>query len=128
MKNEGTPIIKSFSEWVSSGNSPTFTSPLTLDQIDDAALSSSSFLSNASDISTRIFAHELIPDFLKTLSEKYIGDVARWVHQSGRYYDGYSQVRLDTMPELIQQRDAISSRMLREVNDSLEVIVNNYIE
>ncbi len=75
-----------------------------------------------------MFARELIPGFLNTLSEKYIGDISRWVHQSGRYYDGYSKVRLDTMPELIQERDLISSHVLREANDAFEKIVNDYIE
>ncbi len=65
---------------------------------------------------------------MKTLSEKYIGDISRWIHQTGRYYDGYSKVRADTMPELIQNRDNISSQILREANDSFEKIVNNYIE
>jgi hypothetical protein len=65
---------------------------------------------------------------VKTLSEKYIGDISRWVHQSGRYYNGYSKVRLDTMPELIQSRDTLSSQILREANDAFEKIVDEYVE
>jgi hypothetical protein len=128
MKERGATLVSSFSKWRAKAETKPLTSPLTLDSIDEASLGSSSFLSNASDISTRIFARELIPGFAKTLSEKYIGDISRWVHQSGRYYDGYSQVRVDTMPELIQERDIISSQILREVNDSFEKVVNDYIE
>lgn len=128
MKGRGVSNISSFSEWRSKADNKAITAPLTLDSLDDVPLSSSSFLSKASDISTRIFARELIPGFVKTLSEKYVGDISRWVHQTGRYYDGYSKVRVDTMPELIQERDDISSHMLRQVNDSFEKAINDYIE
>jgi len=87
MKGSGTPNVPSFSNWSPTNNAQNLTLPLTLDSINESSIGSSSFLSNASDISTRIFARELIPGFVKTLSEKYIGDVSRWVHQTGRYYD-----------------------------------------
>ena len=110
MKNRGTSVVPAFSTWKSSESSVP------------------SFLSTASDISTRMFSQELIPSFIKTLNEKYIGDIARWVHQSGRYYDGYSKVRLDTMPKLIQQRDKLSTQILQQVNTTFETLINNYIE
>jgi len=128
MKAWGAADVVSFLNWKATNTSQTLTAPLTLDKIDVSSLGSSSFLSNAPDISTRMFSRELIPAFAKTLSEKYIGDISRWIHQSGRYYDGYSQVRLDMMPQLIQQRDVISSQILWEANDAFEKIVNNYIE
>lgn len=126
MKWNGLAEISSFSDWRPK-TQENKTSSLTIDTLEKASLWSTSFLSSASDISTRIFARELVPGFVKTLSEKYIGDISRWVHQSGRYYDWYSKVRVDTMPELIQKRDAISSQVLREINDSLEKIVDDYV-
>jgi len=110
MKERGAALVPPFSAWKASEQS------------------APSFLTTASDISTRIFSQELIPSFIKTLNEKYIGDISRWVHQSGRYYDGYSKVRVDTMPELIQRRDTLSTQMLQQVNTTFENIVNDYIE
>lgn len=127
MKGEGHFSIPSFSAWSPTKSKP-ITAPITLDNIDEISSHSSSFLSNASDISTRIFARELIPEFAKTFGEKYLGDISRWVHQSGRYYDGYAKVRVDTMPELIQERDLLSSQILKQANDSFEKIINTYIE
>lgn len=128
MKSAGTNSVASFSDWRLKKVSATPASPFTLDTLDESAIGSASFLSTASDISTHFFSRELIPGFLKTLSEKYVGDVARWIHQSGRYYDWYSRVRADTVPELIQQRDALSTQILRQANDSFEKLVNEYIE
>jgi hypothetical protein len=127
MKGQGIGSIPSFSEWHST-DTKLSTAPLTLANIDETAGHSSSFLSTASDISTRIFARELIPGFAKTLSEKYLGDITRWVHQSGRYYDGYAKVRVDTMPALIQGRDQLSSQILKQANDAFEKVINDYIE
>lgn len=87
MRSSGVTAITSFNDWRIKSVPKTSTSPLTLDTLDEATLSSGSFLSTASDISTRLLSKELIPGFVKTLSEKYVGDVARWIHQSGRYYD-----------------------------------------
>ncbi len=110
MKGKGVATVPPFSAWkASEGGTP-------------------SFLSTASDISTRIFSQELIPSFIKTLNEKYIGDISRWVHQSGRYYDGYSKVRVDTMPELIQERDKLSTQILQQTNTTFETLINDYIE
>ena len=128
MKTRGAAIISPFLGWKApvSPSAPS-TSP-DLSTWTSSESSPPSFLSNAADISTRIFSQELIPSFIKTLNEKYIGDVSRWIHQSGRYYDGYSKVRVDTMPELIQRRDTLSTQMLQQVNTTFETIINDYIE
>ncbi len=70
MKTAGVGDITSFAQWRSKKTSPNTT--LSLDSLDEVALESTSFLSTASDISTRLFSRELIPGFIKTLSEKYV--------------------------------------------------------
>ncbi len=69
MKSEGSSDVVPFSQW----KKPT--------------TSSASFLDDASDITTKVFADELIIPFLKTINEKYLGDVERWIHNAGRYYN-----------------------------------------
>jgi hypothetical protein len=128
MKERGLALIPEFSKWkIPVSQTPSSSVPDIATWV-DSENSPPSFLSSAADISTRIFSQELIPSFIKTLNEKYIGDISRWIHQSGRYYDGYSKVRVDTMPELIQQRDKLSTQMLQQVNATLENIINDYIE
>ena len=129
MKNRGAALIPEFAKWKAPDSpTPSLSTTPNLSAWTESEGSTPSFLSNAADISTRIFSQELIPSFIKTLNEKYIGDVSRWIHQSGRYYDGYSKVRVDTMPELIQQRDKLSTKMLQQVNTTFETVINDYIE
>lgn len=90
MTSEGTATIPSFPNWKADANSST------------------SFLDKASDISTKIFGEELVTPFLKVINEKYLSDLNRWVHNTGRYYNGYSDVRVDTIPELITTKDALT--------------------
>jgi len=54
--------------------------------------------------------------------------VNRWVHNTGRYYNGYSEVRLDTLPELITKKDALSVQIIKESNDVLEKIIDTYVD
>lgn len=66
--------------------------------------------------------------FIKVINEKYIGDVSRWVHNTGRYYNGYSDVRVDTMPELITKKDALTVQVLKELNDALEKAIDTHVD
>lgn len=109
MNSRGTSTVVPFSEW-----KPTNTQ--------------TSFLDTASDISTNVFARELIVPFLKVINEKYIGDVSRWVHNTGRYYNGYSDVRVDTLPEIITKKDELSAQVLKELNDTLEKVIDTYVD
>lgn len=110
MRSEGVSRVVPFSQWEK---------PLE---------SNSSFLDTASDITTRVFAQELIVPFVKVINEKYLGDVARWVHNTGRYYNGYSEVRLDSMPEIITKKDALSTQIIKETNDTLEKMIDRYVD
>lgn len=92
------------------------------------AASSASFLDNASDITTKIFGDELITPFLKVINEKYIGDLNRWIHNTGRYYNGYSDVRVDTIPELVTTKDALAAQVIKESNDVLERLIDTYTD
>ncbi len=65
---------------------------------------------------------------MKVINEKYLGDIARLVHNTGRYYNGYSDVRMDTVPELITKKDALTTQVLREANDVLEKIIDEYVD
>lgn len=85
-------------------------------------------MTQASDITTKVFGDQLITPFIKVINEKYIGDLNRWVHNTGRYYNGYSDVRVDTIPELITTKDALSGQILKEGNDTLEKIIDTYVD
>lgn len=52
----------------------------------------------------------------------------RWVHNTGRYYNGYSDVRVDTMPELITTKDALTGQVIKESNDALEKLIDTYVD
>lgn len=69
MENQGTSTIVPFSQWKKSSGDV------------------SSFLDTAADVTTKIFADELATPFLKVVNEKTLGDIARWVHNTGRYYN-----------------------------------------
>lgn len=92
------------------------------------AKSTATFLKTAGDITTKVFADELVVPFLKVINEKYIGDVARWVHNTGRYYNGYSDVRVDTIPEVISKKDELTGQILKELNTTLEKIIDSYVD
>jgi hypothetical protein len=128
MKKNGDALVASFSTWKTPEKKASAQADSKISTWTDSESSVPTFLSSATDISTRIFSRELIPSFLKTLNEKYIGDISRWVHQAGRYYDGFSKVRVDTMPELIQARDTLSTQMLQQINTTFETVINDYIE
>jgi hypothetical protein len=109
MNSRGTSSVVPFSEWKPAGVQ-------------------TNFLDTAGDISTNIFAKELIVPFLKVINEKYIGDISRWVHNTGRYYNGFSDVRVDTIPEIITKKDELSVQVIKELNDTLEKIIDTYVD
>lgn len=110
MESDGATKLSSFRDWKAD------------------ASASSSFLNQASDITTKVFGKELITPFLKVINEKYLGDLNRWVHNTGRYYNGYSEVRVDTLPELITTKDALAGQIIKESNDVLEKMIDNYAD
>jgi hypothetical protein len=55
------------------------------------------------EILLKIFSDELITPFWSRQWE-VSRDVARWVHNTGRYYNWSSDVRFDTVPEIITQK------------------------
>lgn len=69
MKSDGNIQIPSFQNWKPDPNS------------------GASFLNQASDITTKVFADGLITPFIKVINEKYLEDVTQWVHNTGRYTD-----------------------------------------
>lgn len=85
-------------------------------------------MNQASDITTKVFADGLITPFIKVINEKYIEDVSRWVHNTGRYYNGSSDVRVDTIPELITTKDTLSTQVIKEGNDALEKLIDTYVD
>lgn len=66
--------------------------------------------------------------FIKVINEKYFGDITRWVHNTGRYYNGYSDVSVDTIPQIITQKDALSSTIIKGANDAFEKLLDTYID
>jgi hypothetical protein len=110
MKSEWNIRIPAFRDWKPEANSW------------------ASFLNQASDITTKVFSDGLITPFIKVINEKYIEDVSRWVHNTGRYYNGSSDVRVDTIPELVTTKDALSTQVIKEGNDALEKLIDTYVD
>ncbi len=110
MNSQGMNTVMPFSDWKKSGSSV------------------ASFLDHAGDITTKVFGDELIVPFLQVINEKYLGDVTRWVHNTGRYYNGYSDVSVDTIPEMISKKDELTGQILKQLNDTLEKIIDTYID
>lgn len=110
MKSDGNTKVPAFRDWKPDANS-------------DA-----SFLNQAADITTKVFSDELITPFIKVINEKYLWDVSRWVHNTGRYYNGSSDVRVDTIPELITTKDDLTGQIIKEWNDALEKLIDSYVD
>lgn len=110
MKSDGNIQIPSFQNWKPDSNS------------------GASFLNQASDITTKVFADGLITPFIKVINEKYLEDVTQWVHNTGRYTDAQWNIRVDTIPELITTKDALSTQIIKEGNDALEKLIDTYVE
>lgn len=110
MKSEGSSAVLPFSGWKPATDSP------------------STFLAKASDISTKMISTELLTPFLTVINEKFLGDIQRWVHNAGRYYNGYSDVRMDSLPELITTKDELAGQIIKESNDVLEKMIDTYVD
>lgn len=110
MKTDGNTVVPDFRDWKPDANSDT------------------AFLNQAADITTKVFSDELITPFIKVINEKYLWDVSRWVHNTGRYYNGSSDVRVDTIPELITTKDTLTSQIIKEWNDVLEKLIDSYVD
>lgn len=54
--------------------------------------------------------------------------MSRWIHNTGRYYNWGTDVRFDTIPELITTKDDLSAQVLKEGNDALEKLIDTYVE
>lgn len=50
------------------------------------------------------------------------------MHNTGRYYNGSSDVRVDTIPELVTTKDALSTQVIKEGNDALEKLIDTYVD
>jgi len=86
------------------------------------------FLDNVGDITTKRIVDEMIPTFFDVINDKYLGDIARYVHNTGRYYNGRADVRMDTLPEIITKKDLASRELIRQVNNLFESQISTLIE
>lgn len=68
LENEGDYESPDFQGWESTGEE------------DD-------FLDNVGDITTKRIVDEMIPSFIDVINEKYLGEIAKYVHNTGRYYN-----------------------------------------
>lgn len=70
----------------------------------------------------------MVPTFIDVINEKYLGEIAAYVHNTGRYYNGRADVRMDSLPEIITKKDLAAREVLRQFNDLLENQINTLIE
>lgn len=76
-------------------------------------------ISNAPDITTKDIIEKSVKQFFEVFNAKYMGDVLRYVHNTGRYGDA-NNVRVDSTPVVIAKKDLFMRTSLKDMNTSLE--------
>lgn len=75
--------------------------------------------SHAPDIQTKTAILKSVKQFLEVFNEKYLGDILKFVYNTGRYGDG-TNVRVDVAPVLISKQDEFMKRTLKDTNTLFE--------
>ena len=76
-------------------------------------------ISNAPDITTKDIIEKTVKQFFEVFNAKYMGDILRYIHNTGRYGDANS-LRADSAPVVIAKKDLFMRTTLKDVNTSLE--------
>lgn len=76
-------------------------------------------ISQAPDITTKDIIEKSVKQFFEVLNAKYMGDVLRYVHNTGRYGDA-NGVRADSTPVVIAKKDLLMRTTLKDANTSME--------
>lgn len=76
-------------------------------------------ISKAPDITTKDIIEKSVKQFFEVFNGKYMGDVLRYIHNTGRYGDA-NNVRADSASVVISKKDLFMRTTLRDANTSLE--------
>ncbi len=83
--------------------------------------------SGAPDIQTKASILKTTKQFFEIFNDKYIGDILKFVYNTGRYGDG-TNVRADLSPVLISKRDAFMKRVLKDGNTVVENMIDGLVK
>lgn len=76
-------------------------------------------LSKIPDIATKDIIEKSTKQFFQVFNAKYLGDVLRYIHNTGRYGNA-TNVRGDLAPVVIAKKDVLTRQTLKDINTSLE--------
>lgn len=91
----------------------------TIKSILDAYSGSAMNLAKVPDIATKDIIEKSVKQFFEVFNTKYMGDILRYIHNTGRYGDA-NNVRADSVPVMISKKDLLMRTTLKDVNTSLE--------
>lgn len=84
--------------------------------------------SSSPDAQTRTAINKVTKQFFEIFNEKYLGDILKYIYNTGRYGDG-TNTRADITPVLISKRDEFMKRVIKDTNtvleDSIDQLVKN---
>ena len=76
-------------------------------------------ISSAPDITTKDVIEKSVKQFFEVFNAKYMGDILRYIHNTGRYGND-TNVRVDTTPVVIAKKDLFMRTTLKDANTSIE--------
>lgn len=79
------------------------------------------------DIQTRAAITKVTKQFFEIFNEKYIGDILKFVYNTGRYGDG-TNTRADIAPVLISKRDEFMKRVIKDSNSAVENSIDSLVQ
>lgn len=99
-------------------NSATVTNPA-IKSILDTYSGSTMDISKAPDITTKDIIEKSVKQFFEVFNAKYMGDVLRYIYNTGRYGDA-NNVRADSAPVVIAKKDLFMRTTLKDANTAME--------
>lgn len=99
-------------------NSATVTDPA-IKSILDTYSGSTMDISKAPDITTKDIIEKSVKQFFEVFNAKYMGDVLRYVYNTGRYGNA-NNVRADSTPIVIAKKDLFMRTTLKDTNTAME--------
>jgi hypothetical protein len=82
-------------------------------------------MSKAPDITTKDIIEKSVKQFFEVFNAKYMGDVLRYIHNTGRYGD--ANVRVDSTPVVIAKKDLFMRTALKDTNTLFESAIDNLL-
>lgn len=79
------------------------------------------------DVQSREMVNKSVKQFFEVFNEKHIGDILKFVYNTGRYGSG-NKVRADVGPVLISKQDEYMKRLLKDTNTALETQIDSLVK